>query len=448
MKKSAIKLLFIGFVILNVKCAFGATVGSTAFFPAGSPAMGSNTSAMIIGISPPVGPIYTGSRTISVAYDVSVLPAWANLVCIVPTVDNITQATYYFNHIFGLISMSNSGYCQDRPPTSVGSFNNYLVTLPTPGLHTVGAVVFAGYKATNNVIIDGVPSFDITLPFMNSVYFQTQSIPINVVESPPLVSISAIPNPVATVGDNVSVPYRSNIPGLGTNAVSCTASSNSITPLNNWNGPIAVNNSFTNVTVLNVGPITVPTTLTLTCLTAGGVQGSASVIVNTPLPPLVAISATPNPVSVGGNLNVWYRSNVPGLGTDAVSCTASSNSITPLNNWNGPKAVSNVNAGVNVPNVGPITVQTILTITCLNASGVSASASVTVNTTTCIDSGLRLQTRNGVVKLARETQVISPLRFVKNGQMGQLKLVFSNHPEASPLKVRTRNGIRSVQKCP
>lgn len=351
-KKNRRKLLWISvFSLLIPSIVMATAYGWSAYWPAGSSVTGGNTNSMIIGISSPASPVYTGFRGFQVAVNSSALPAYANYLCITPTLNGLTQSAFYFNHVAGLLSTPSAVTCQDRSSLNINTFN-FGINLVSAGTHNVGVIVWAGYKSADPTIFEGVPAFNAVYPFVNSHLYQFGQIPVSVLTAPqlpPYVTISA--NPILVPqGSNVSVTYRSNVPVVGSNAVACTASSDSLAPLNNWSGPVAVSNS-SNTTVNNVGPIINPTRIMLSCVNSSGMTGYAEITVNTYIP--------------------------------------------------------------------------------------------------CVDSGVRVKSNSSTFKIGMDPSApASSLRINKNGTVIGLKLVNVVGSDASPVRVRTVNGTRALQKCP
>lgn len=261
-------------------------VGWQAYWPGGTLLSGGgNTSSMIIGITPPSSPTYTGFFNLQVTINSAALPAYANYLCIMPMIDRYSQTSFYLNSPAGIVGMGSSSYCQDRSTSNINIISS-VINITSTGSHTIGALVFAGRKDSPYLyrFFDGVPVFSIdsNAPV---VFQQVGEIPINVVappQLPPYVFISGVPNPTIQ-GTNISVSYRSNLSVLGTNAVSCTASSDSPTPLSNWNGSVPVSNS-SNSLINNVGPINGPTRIGLRCFNSSGLSGYAETIITTYVP--------------------------------------------------------------------------------------------------------------------------------------------------------------------
>ncbi|MDE1970112.1 MAG: hypothetical protein KGI50_00840 [Patescibacteria group bacterium] len=139
-------------------------------------------------------------------------------------------------------------------------------------------------------------------------------------------------------------------------ATSCVASNNAS---NSWTGSKGINNTAGDTS----GPITTPTTFTLTCM---GPNGSATA--SATVAPLgdVAVTLNANPVKV----NSGDTTTLSWTSENATSCTASN---TTSNSWTGSKSLNNASGESS----GPITSTTVFTLICTGAGG-TATANATV----------------------------------------------------------------------
>jgi len=157
--------------------------------------------------------------------------------------------------------------------------------------------------------------------------------------SPPTVTLSASPSSVSTGGS-------STLTWSSTDATSCEAS-------HDWSGALATSGSR------STGALTVATTYTITCKSAGGTTSRTRTVYLSDEVPQITFTASPTWVREGGNaVLTWKASN-------AYACQG-------YGPWDGSEPVE----GSSTTN--GLTATTKFVLTCFNASGAKTSATATV----------------------------------------------------------------------
>ena len=172
----------------------------------------------------------------------------------------------------------------------------------------------------------------------------TQSTTVTVAPSSlaPIVNLSLGPSAIASGGS-------STLNWSSTNATSCSASGD-------WSGSKAVRGSE------STGNLSASSTYMLTCTGAGGSASQSATVSVTAPAPTITLSASPTSINSGSSATLTWST------THATTCTAS-------DGWSRNKPISGTQS------TGPLTANTIYSLTCTGPGGSAAqSATVTVST--------------------------------------------------------------------
>jgi trimeric autotransporter adhesin len=168
---------------------------------------------------------------------------------------------------------------------------------------------------------------------------ETRQVVVNHKKKPPVVTLSASPTTVSNLGE-------STLTWNATGATQCSGSGG-------WKGNLPISGTW------STGQLTNNTEYEVTCSGSGGSASQSVNITVSAAAPEVKLSVNPSTVAPGGSATLAWSS------TNATACTASGA-------WSGSRVVSSSQS------TGPITANSIYTLTCTGLGG-SASQSATVS---------------------------------------------------------------------